>query len=163
MSDSNGHKYIPDLTGVKGNSTIQNFEEKITLEGFSHLYKKQSPGDELGSSEHYPMRPNVHCSGLILEKKFDPSIPPILSSFTKGKAFDNAKLHCLTSDNVEYLIVDATDVVVEEVNMQFHDEASVEIVLSYDHISYYVKDGTRTLANFQYSKKEIPPETEKKR
>ncbi len=147
------NKYLLELEGVTGSSTLANHEKKITLDSFSHKYTSDSPKDQIGRTELYAVTPNINCSGLVIQKEFEPSVLPVLSALTKGKKFDSAKIYCLNTENEEFLEIHAKDVIVQEITMNYQEHAFAMIVFSYDTISYNAKSGTQTLANFTYSKK----------
>ena len=147
------YTYLLKMTGISGESEIEQHENEIEIDEFNEVFRNTDPLDELEKAELEKVRPYVHCSGLTIKKRFDHSIPNMLSCLTEGKRIKEATITCSGAENAQFLAVELSDVTVDEVRLDFKKEHSeITVNFSYNIIEYAALSGTETKSQFRFKK-----------
>ena len=149
-------QYTLNLTGIQGESEINEHKKEINIDEVIQEYEAPSEMDKITLLDKTEIRPAVNCHGITITKSYDKSTPNILSSLTEGAVIEEGLISCFGSNSEVFLTIAVKRLIVRKVRLAFNKESvSVLINFSYEEIDHsYIPDGAKK-AIFSY-RRDIP-------
>lgn len=145
--------YTLKLTGIQGESEIENHQDEINVDQIVQEYHAPNEMDAISNISVADIQPAIICQGVTVIKKYDKSIPNLLTSLIKGEEIEKGSISCFGENNQVFLTIDLKRIVIRRTKITLEqDFTKIEVNFTYGEISHsFTPDGTRK-AIFNYQK-----------